>query len=136
MVRWSRLSSALLIAVVFLCVVAVLRAAAPIAAAGPDQINVPLGSVVSLDGSGSSDPDGDPLTFAWKFLVRPAGSAAVLTAPTSATPTFTADRNGSYQIQLTVTAGGQTATDTVTVTTLNRPPVANAGVDVAAKVGR
>ena len=50
---------------------------APIADAGSAQ-NVSTGAVVSLDGSASSDADGDTLTFAWSFLQLPPGSRAAI----------------------------------------------------------
>jgi hypothetical protein len=59
---------------------------APTANAGADQ-TVASGATVQLDGTGSSDPDGDALTFAW---TQTSGPAVTLSDPTSATPTFTA----------------------------------------------
>jgi len=101
----------------------------PLANAGPDQSIVP-GVVVNLDGSASSDPDSDPLTYAWTFLVRPSGSAAVLDDPTAEMPSFTADRPGAYELQLIVNDGTvDSGPDTVVITTRNRPPVADAGPD-------
>ncbi len=116
--------------------VELLNAAPPIANAGPDKVDVGIDTPVGLDGTASSDPAGRPLTFAWKFLTRPPGSAATLLNSTSATPTFTPDRNGTYQVLLTAKAGGETATDTVVVITKNHPPVANAGVDSGAPIGK
>ena len=77
---------------------------APVGNAGADQ-NVNLGAVVSLNGNASSDADGDSLNYLWSVMSRPAGSVATLAAPTSATPTFVADRLGTYVAQLIVSDG-------------------------------
>jgi hypothetical protein len=103
---------------------------APVADAGPDQADVPLDSHVALDGSGSSDADGHPVTYSWSLITRPAGSVAALDSTTSATPTFTPDVVGDYVAQLIVNDGFvDSAPDTVRVSTLNLPPVADAGPD-------
>ena len=59
-----------------------------------------------LDGSKSSSSDGDPLSFAWSFVSRPAGSTAQLAGANTANPTFTPDKAGPYAVQLVVSAGG------------------------------
>jgi hypothetical protein len=108
---------------------------APVANAGTDQTTT-TGATAMLDGSGSTDVDGDALTYAWTFLVRPDGSAAVLSDPTAVAPTFVADRPGAYELQLVVNDGSlDSAPDTVRVTTENSPPVAAAGADQSVLVG-
>jgi hypothetical protein len=108
---------------------------APIADAGPDQA-VALGSTVALDGSGSMDVDGDPLTFSWSVTTMPAGSAVALDDPTAETPTFVADVAGTYVAQLVVNDGELDSTpDTVVVSTTNTRPVADAGLDQIVLVG-
>ena len=88
---------------------------APIAAAGPDQ-PVTTGDTVMLDGSGSSDPDGDALTYSWSLTV-PAGSSAALDDPNSAMPSFVADVDGEYQAELVVNDGTiDSGGDTVRIT--------------------
>ena len=102
---------------------------APVARAGPDQ-SVFVGDTVRLDASGSSDVDGDGLTFAWSLLAFPTGSTATLSAPTGESPTFVADRPGTYVAQLIVNDGALSSSPDSTVTiTVNRPPVADAGPD-------
>ncbi len=108
----------------------------PVANAGPDQA-VNVGQTVTLNGSGSSDPNADPLTYAWSFVSRPTGSAAALAGATTVNPTFVADAAGSYTVQLIVNDGqANSPPDTVVVTTGNLPPVANAGPDQAVNVGQ
>ena len=101
----------------------------PAANAGPDQ-TVPVGAIVALDGTGSSDPDGQPLTFTWNLVARPTGSTAVLAHAATAHPTFVADVPGQYAARLTVNDGTLTsAPDMVVVSTLNSAPTADAGPD-------
>ena len=110
---------------------------APVANAGPDQ-SVPVGTTVTLNGSGSNDADQNPLTYDWSFISIPSGSAATLSNPTAAKPSFVADKAGQYVVQLIVNDGTVNSTpDTVTIAaaTGNTAPVANAGPDQSVQVG-
>ena len=107
---------------------------APVANAGTDKTTY-VGNLVTLDGSASSDVDGDSLTYSWTILARPSGSIVALSDPNAVNPTFIVDLAGSYEIGLTVNDGTVDSTlDTVVITTLNSPPVANAGPDQTALV--
>ena len=87
----------------------------PIANAGGHQ-NVSESTEVHLDGSQSNDPDGDVITYAWNFILKPAGSTATLSDATIVNPTFVADTIGTYKIQLTVNDGIENSVvDTVTI---------------------
>ena len=110
---------------------------APIANAGPGQ-TVTAGTTVTLNGSGSSDADGNPLTYLWSFVSIPAGSGTTLTGPTTVKPTFLADKTGQYVAQLIVNDGvanSTAATVTITTTPGNTTPVANAGPDQTVQAG-
>ena len=110
---------------------------APTASAGTDQ-TVAGGEVVALDGSASSDPDGDALDFAW---TQTAGTNVTLTGADTDSPTFTTpNQAGALAFQLTVDDGnGGTDTDTVTVNVNvedgNQAPVADAGDDQTVEGG-
>jgi YD repeat-containing protein len=107
----------------------------PVANPGPNQ-SIPLGATITLNGSHSSDVDGNPLTFRWSLLARPPGSAAVLSNPNTVTPSFNADAPGTYVAQLIVNDGTvDSAPASVTLTTANAAPIANAGPDQSAALG-
>ncbi len=82
----------------------------PTADAGPDQVVWgPSGSAdVTLDGSGSSDPDSDPLTYTWK--------EGATTIATGVNPTVSLSV-GTHTLELTVDDGnGGTDMDEVVIT--------------------
>ncbi len=93
---------------------------APTADAGPNQVGVPAGTV-TLNGSGSSDPDGDTLTFQWAQI---GGPSATIANATSAIATFTAAAGSTYAFRLTVTDPGGLRSSATTSVTTGTPPAA------------
>lgn len=110
----------------------------PTADAGADQTKDEE-SLVTLNGSASSDPDGDLLVYSWTQL---SGPEATLSNPSSPTPSFTAppvtSEGATLTFQLVVNDGTQTsqpdAVD-ITIKNVNHPPVADAGLDQTVHVG-
>ncbi len=106
---------------------------APVANAGSAQ-TVMVGDMVTLDGSLSSDLNGDALNYRWSLTV-PTGSSAVLSNAASASPQFSADVDGLYTAQLIVNDGliDSTSAATVTITAqlpVDAPPTITAPVDI------
>jgi hypothetical protein len=115
----------------------------PTAEATVNPTAVNEGDTVTLDGSASTDPDGDTLTYSW---TQTAGTTVILSDASSSTPTFTApdvDEDGdTLTFELTVADdGGKTATDSVdvvvnnVVVVVNQPPTAAAGEDQTVNEG-
>jgi PKD repeat protein/predicted GH43/DUF377 family glycosyl hydrolase len=93
----------------------------PLARAGPDRI-VRKNVLVSLDGTGSADADGDVLAYVW---TQTSGPTASLAGQDTATPSFTPSSVGIYAFRIAVDDGdGGTDTDTVVVTVYGLSPVA------------
>ena len=112
----------------------------PLADAGPDQTQTG-NSTVTLDGSGSTDPDGDQINYNW---TQTGGPSVTLTGANSVNPTFvapagtTSDQTLTFQLTVDDGSNGNAERiapptpqqDTVEITILaNSPPVADAGVD-------
>jgi hypothetical protein len=88
----------------------------PVANAGADQA-ARTNNIVSLNGSGSSDIDGNTLTYRWAFSSVPAHSKAAFDSSTSVAPNFKADKAGTYVINLIVNDGTvDSVADSVTIT--------------------
>ena len=107
------------------------------ASAGEDQ-TVATGGTVQLDGSSSSDPENDTLTYTWTLLI-PDGSGAALSDATAVNPTFVADEDGEYVATLVVNDGtSDSDPDSVDIEAEaepNVPPTADAGEDQTVATG-
>ncbi len=95
-----------------------------------------MNTTVQLNGSQSSDVDGNTLTFQWTLVRSPDGSSAELVNPMMVNPRLTLDRVGTYVVQLIVNDGTvDSAPASVTISTENSPPVAEAGPAQTVAVG-
>lgn len=96
---------------------------APVADAGADQSMDATGQTtpVSLDGSASSDPDGDALSYSWSLNGTVVSTSAAFTTDLA---------DGAYIFTLTVSDGAESDSDDVSVTVINTVPVADAGQDI------
>ena len=90
----------------------------PSANAGADQ-QVFLNQSVSLNASGSEDPDGDPLSYSWSFVSKPSSSQSNLLDNDSVSPNFTTDQLGQYLVKVVVSDDkGASTSDNVLVTVI------------------
>ncbi|GII27046.1 galactose-binding domain-containing protein [Planotetraspora mira] len=96
----------------------------PVASAAADKDNGLTPLAVTFSSAGSSDPDGDPITYAWDF------DDNGTTDSTAANPSFTYTTNGDKRARLTVRdPAGHTGTTVLPVVVgNNRPAVTLAGI--------
>ncbi len=95
----------------------------PVANAGP-AVSGFEGTAVQFDGTGSSDPDGDVLTYSWNFGD---GSAPA----TDARPSHTYADEGSYTVTLVVSDGALTSSAVTSAAIANVAPVVSAIPDAS-----
>ncbi|MBI4556136.1 MAG: Ig-like domain-containing protein [Candidatus Hydrogenedentes bacterium] len=98
----------------------------PVANAGLDATGT-VSRVVGLDGTGSSDPDGDALTYLWTQV---GGPAATLTGATTSRPAFLPFTVGQYILQLIVNDGElDSVPDQVVITVQEEAPGVSIRID-------
>jgi hypothetical protein len=98
----------------------------PVSDAGSNQ-EADVSENVTLDGSESHDPDGDPLLYGW---VQTAGPSVTLSDPGNIRATFIPVKAGAYTFQLIVNDGKLYSPPdcvTITVTQMNWQPIVDAG---------
>ena len=102
---------------------------APIAAIAAPAVCAVGGTTLTLDGSRSSDPDGEIVAYAWTQV---SGPAVVLTGATSPVASFTAPTSGTVAFSLTVTDSDGLTSTTTTSFTVDTPPTADAQISAPA----
>ena len=105
---------------------------APVANAGVAQ-SAYLGDLVTLDGSASSDANGDALTYAWTARSYPLFFAPTIVGANTARPNIKLNDAGTYVFSLVVYDGqvsSAASTAIVTVTNGVRPTPAGSGLVV------
>ena len=86
----------------------------PVAQASANPTSGPTPLVVNFSSAGSSDPEGQPLTYAWNFGDN--------TTSTAANPTHTYTTPGPYQARLTVSDGvNSTLSSPLSISAGSRP---------------
>ena len=111
----------------------------PTADAGEDiETPIDLAGTIVLTASGSTDPDGDTLSYQWLLVQQPDESNASINNDDEVNAFITPDAEGVYLITLEVDDGNYPpVTDEIQITiteAVNEPPTADAGGNLTATV--
>jgi len=82
----------------------------PVALLAHAKIDTVIGAIIQLDGRKSYDPEGQPISFHWRFVQVPIGSEIVDSSlkdirPNSSAVSFIPDKTGYYVVELVVNDG-------------------------------
>ena len=96
----------------------------PVASASATPTSGPAPLQVAFNGTASSDPDGQPITYAWDL-----DGDGQFDDSTASQPTYTYTQPGTYSARLRVTdtQGATGTTQVITITANNTPPTATIG---------
>ena len=84
-----------------------------------------VGSTIVLASASTAGSGATIASYSWSLATSPTGSQVALVSTGTATTTFVPDVAGTYVLQLTVTDSlGQSATQSVSISVNNTPPVA------------
>jgi hypothetical protein len=87
------------------------------------------GSYPTLDGRGSSDPDGDALSYQWSFISSTNGMKPTISKSSTSLATLNTNTAGVYAVALVVSDGLKSDTNYVLITVRgNQPPTADASL--------
>ncbi len=109
----------------------------PVAVISTPMPSYAIGQTIRLNATTSYDSDGDQLNYLWTITPPTAGQDIQLSGHTTEFVEFSALTPGDYRLNLAVTDGSLSAevSTTITVTSDNIPPVANAGEDKVINLG-
>lgn len=96
----------------------------PLVDAGADKIGF-IGQNISLDGSGTTDPDGDDDFLTGEKWTQLAGPTVEILDATEEIAFFIPSQLGVYRFELEVSDGIDTASDEVTISIIEAPRVVN-----------
>jgi hypothetical protein len=94
-------------------------------AAAPSDVLV--GATVEIDGSVSTDANGDVLQYSWTFPAKPSGSSAILSSATVAKVKLILDKSGTYELALRVSDATAQSYSPAKVTIVAHALVADSG---------
>ncbi len=87
----------------------------PLTAKAGTDIEATVGSTVTLDGSASSNAEGESFAYSWNIKTKPTNSQASLNGSNTPNPELVPDKTGYYVIELVISKDHWTSKDEVTV---------------------